>query len=98
MNSHISDVDTLTQDDRDGAVFLYPQPLLSAPLQASSGSGSGGGCTLRPGMGANPTLGGVFLLLAVWRTWIRTRLAQAGGRGTARPSERGRRQVQPHRE
>src|SRR5215831_20583130 len=90
MNSHLSDVDTRTQDDRDGAVFLYSQPLLAAPLQASSGSGSGGGCTLRPGMGVNPTLGGVFLLLAICRTCIRTRLAPAGGRGTARPSERGR--------
>jgi hypothetical protein len=95
MNSHLSDVDTLTQDDRDGALFLYSQPLLSAPVQASSGSGSGGGCTLRPGIGVNPTLGGVLLLLAVCRTWIRTRLAQAGGRGTTRPSERGRRQAQP---
>src|SRR5262249_51524753 len=87
-NSHISDVDTLTQDDRDGAMFLYSQPLLSAPVQASSGSGSGGGCTLRPGMGVNPTLGGVFLLLAVCRTWLRTRLVQAGGQRTTRPSER----------
>ena len=26
MNSHLSDVDTLMQDDRDGAVFLYSQP------------------------------------------------------------------------
>ncbi len=89
MNSHLSDVDTLTQDDRDGAVFLYSQPLLTAPLQASSASGGGGGCTLRPGMGVNPTLGGVLLLLAVCRTWIRTRLAQAGGRGTARRIREG---------
>jgi hypothetical protein len=100
MNSHLSDVDMLTQDDRDGAVFLYSQsqPLLTAPVQASSGSGSGGGCTLRPGMGVNPTLGGVFLLLAVCRTWIRSRQAQAGGRGTARQSERGRRPAKPRQQ
>jgi Matrixin len=98
MNSHLSDVDTLTQDDRDGAVFLYPQPSLTASVQASSGSGSGGGCTLRPGMGIDPTLGGVLLLLAVCRTWIRTRRAQACGRGTARQSERERRQAEPHQQ
>jgi hypothetical protein len=78
MNSHLSDVDTLTQDDRDGAVFLYPQPSFTAPVRVSSGSGSGeggsgGGCTLRPGLGVDPTLGGVLLLLVVYRTWIRTR-------------------------
>jgi len=61
MNSHLSDVDTLTQDDRDGAVFLYPQPSFTAPVRVSSGSGSGeggsgGGCTLRPGLGVDPTL------------------------------------------
>ena len=76
MNSHISDLDTLTQDDRDGAVFLYPQPSLTALAQASSGSGSGGGCTLRPGLGVDPTLGAVLLLLAIYRTWTRTRQAQ----------------------
>jgi hypothetical protein len=100
MNSHLSDVDTLMQDDRDGAVFLYAQSSLAAPARASIGSaagGGGGGCTLRPGMGVNPTLGGVFLLLAVCRTWIRTRLTQACGRETARRSERGRRQAQPLR-
>ncbi len=96
MNGHISDVDTLTQDDRDGAVFLYPQPSLTASVQASRGSaagGSGGGCTLRPGLGVDPTLGAVLLLLVVSRTWIRTRQAQACGRGTARQSESGRRQA-----
>ena len=40
MNSYISDVDTLTQDDRDGAVFLYSQSPLTAIARASSGSGS----------------------------------------------------------
>jgi hypothetical protein len=78
MNSHLSDVDTLMQDDRDGAVFLYPQPSLTTLAQASSGSsagGGGGGCTLRPGMGIDPTLGAVLLLLAVCRTWKCTRRA-----------------------
>ncbi len=77
MNSHLSDVDTLTQDDRDGAVFLYPQPsslTVSAPASSGSGeSGGGGGCTLRPGMGVDPRLGAVLLLLVVCRTWKRTR-------------------------
>jgi predicted Zn-dependent protease len=98
MNSHLSDVDTLTQDDRDGAVFLYSQPLLTAPVQASSGGGSGGGCTLRPGMGVNPTLGGMLLLLALCRTWIRSRRAQACERGTARRIERERQQAQPRQQ
>lgn len=87
MNSHLSDVDTLTQDDRDGAVFLYPQPSLAAPALASSGSsegGGGGGCTLHPGLGVDPTLGAVLLLLVVFRTWKRTRQAQECGRETAR--------------
>src|SRR5262249_26240424 len=73
MNSHISDVDTLTQDDRDGAVFLYSQPSLAASTQTSSDSGGGGGCTLRPGMATDPTLGAVLLLLVVRWTWKRTR-------------------------
>ncbi len=64
MNSYLSDVDTLMQDDRDGAVFLYSQPSLTATARAS-----GGGCTLRPGMGVDPTLGAVLLLLVVCRTW-----------------------------
>ena len=87
MNSYLSDVDTLTQDDRDGAVFLYSQSPLTAIARASSGSGSseggggGGGCTLRPGMGVDPTLGAVLLLLVVYRIWKCTRRAQACGRG-----------------
>ena len=40
MNSYLSDVDTLMQDDRDGAVFLYSQPPLTALARASSRSGS----------------------------------------------------------
>src|SRR5262252_7586331 len=96
MNSHLSDVDTLTQDDRDGAVFLYPQPSRTASVQASSGSGSGGGCTLYLGIDVDLTLGGVLLLLAVCRIWIRTRRAYACGRGTSRRLERGRRQAKTH--
>jgi hypothetical protein len=88
MNSHISDIDTLTQDDRDGAMFLYLQPSLTEPthtasLRGSGEGGGGGGCTLRPGMGVDPTLGAVLLLLVVYRTWTHTRRAQACGRGTA---------------
>jgi hypothetical protein len=88
MNSHLSDVDTLTQDDRDGAVFLYLQPSLTEPthtasLRGSGEGGGGGGCTLRPGMGVDPTLGAVLLLLVVYRTWTRTRRAQARRRGTS---------------
>ena len=103
MNSYLSDVDMLMQDDRDGAVFLYSQPPLTATARASSGSGSGesgggGGCTLRPGMGVDPTLGAVLLLLVVCRTWKRTRRAQACGRGTSRRIERDRRQAQPRQQ
>jgi hypothetical protein len=92
MNSHLSDVDTLTQDDRDGAIFLYSQSPLTAIARASSGSGSsenggGGGCTLRPGMSVDPTLGVVLLLLVVCRIWKCTRWAQACGREASRRSE-----------
>jgi len=77
MNSYISNVETLTQDDHDGAVFLYSQSSLAAPTQTSSDSGGGGGWTLRPGMGSDPTLGDVLLLLVVRWTWRRTRRARA---------------------
>jgi hypothetical protein len=76
MNSHISNVDTLMQDDRDGAVFLYSQSSSAALTPTSSDSGGGGGCTLRPGMGVDPTLGAVLLLLVVRWTWKRTRWAR----------------------
>jgi Matrixin len=82
MNSYLSDVETLMQDDRDGAVFLYAQTPLTAVARASSGSGEsggGGGCTLRPGVGVDPTLGAVLLFLVVYRIWQCTRQAQACG-------------------
>ena len=74
MNSRLSDADTLMQDDRDGAVFLYSQPPPAALARASSTSassegGGGGGCALRPGMGVDPTLGALLLLLIVCRAW-----------------------------
>ena len=100
MNSYLSDVDTLTQDDRDGAMFLYSQAPLTAIARANSGSGGsesggGGGCTLHPGMGVDPTLGAVLLLLVVCRIWKCPRRAQVCGRGTSHRSERGRRQAKP---
>jgi hypothetical protein len=78
MNSSLSDVDTLTQDDRAGAVFLYSQPpptplARASSTSASSAGGGGGGCTLRPGMGVDPTLGAVLLLLVLCRTRTRFR-------------------------
>jgi hypothetical protein len=102
MNSRLSDVDTLMQDDRDGAMFLYaqPPPTTLAPASstnASSAGGGGGGCTLHPGMDVDLTLGAALLLLAVCRTWTYTRRAQACGRGTSRRIERGRKQATPPR-
>jgi hypothetical protein len=78
MNSSLSDVDTLMQDDRDGAVFLYsqlpPTPLARASsTSASSAGGGGGGCTLRPGIGVDPMLGALLLLLVICRTWTCSR-------------------------
>jgi hypothetical protein len=43
MNSRLSDVDTLMQDDRDGAVFLYSQPPPTPLARASSTSASSAG-------------------------------------------------------
>ncbi len=74
MNRDISDLDMLTQDDRTGAVFLYPQPSLAASAVAASGGG-GGGCTLHPGGGVDPTLGAVLLCLVVVLVWQHTRRA-----------------------
>ena len=74
MNRYISDLDTLTPDDRTGAAFLYPQPSIAASaVPDNRGSEGGGGCTLRPGSGVDPTLGAVLLGLVVLLIWKRTR-------------------------
>jgi hypothetical protein len=83
MNSRLSDVDTLMQDDRDGAVFLYSQPPPTALARASSTSassagGGGGGCALHPGMDVDPSLGAVLLLLVVYRAWSHLRITPSG--------------------
>ncbi len=77
MNRYISDLDTLTPDDRTGAAFLYPQPSIAASaVPDTHGSEGGGGCTLRPGSGVDPTLGAVLLGLVVLLIWKRTRRAR----------------------
>jgi Matrixin len=74
MNRSISDLDTLTLDDRAGAAFLYPPPSLAASATPDNrGGGGGGGCTLSPGSGVDPTLGAVLLCLVVISMWKRTR-------------------------
>ena len=79
MNRSLSDLDTLTLDDRLGAAFLYPQPLTTptaAPASAPdprAGGGGGGGCTLGPGQGIDPTLSAVLLGLVVVVRWRRPR-------------------------
>ena len=78
MNRSLSDLDTLTLDDRLGAAFLYPQPRpTAAPAPASAprgegGSGGGGGCTLGVGQGIDPTLSALLLGLGVLLGWRRT--------------------------
>jgi hypothetical protein len=70
MNRYISDLDTLTPDDRLGAAFLYPQPALAASAAPDSrGGGGGGGCTLSPGSDVDPILGGVLLVLVGILVW-----------------------------
>jgi hypothetical protein len=77
MNRYISDLDMLTPDDRTGAAFLYPQPSIAASaVPDTHGSEGGGGCTLRPGSGVDPTLGAVLLGLVVLLIWKRTRRAR----------------------
>lgn len=74
MNRSISDIDTLTQDDRTGAAFLYPPlPIATASLPNRREGGGGGGCTLRPGRDVDPTLGAVLLFLGVVLVWKHTR-------------------------
>jgi hypothetical protein len=77
MNRYISDLDTLTPDDRTGAAFLYPQPSIAASVTPDNRGGEGGGgCTLRPGSSVDPTLGAVLLCLALLLIWKRTRWAR----------------------
>ncbi len=77
MNRYISDLDTLTPDDRTGAAFLYPQPSIAASaVPDNRGGEGGGGCTLRPGSGVDPTLGAVLLGLVLLLIWKRTRRAR----------------------
>jgi hypothetical protein len=74
MNRYISDLDMLTQDDRTGATFLYPQQAIAASsVPDNSGGGGGGGCTLGPGRGVDPTLGAVLLFLVGALVWKRIR-------------------------
>jgi len=77
MNRYISDLDTLTPDERIGAAFLYPQPSITASaVPDNRGGEGGGGCTLRPGSGVDPTLGAVLLGLVLLLIWKRTRRAR----------------------
>jgi hypothetical protein len=78
MNRSISDLDTLTLDDRLGAAFLYPQPLRAAaappesPPHAGAGGG-GGGCTLGTGPDVDPLLSVLLLVLVGLLAWQRKR-------------------------
>jgi hypothetical protein len=77
MNRYISDLDTLTPDDHTGAAYLYPQPSIAASaVPDNRGGEGGGGCTLRPGSGVDPTLGAVLLGLVLLLIWKRTRRAR----------------------
>ena len=77
MNRYISDLDTLTPDDRTGAAFLYPQPSITASaVPDNRGGGGGGGCMLSPGSGVDPALGAVLLGWGLLVIWKRTRRAR----------------------
>jgi Matrixin len=77
MNRSISDLDTLTPDDRTGAAFLYPQPSIAASaVPDHRGGGGGGGCMLSPGSGVDPALGAVLLGWGLLVIWKRTRRAR----------------------
>ena len=77
MNRYISDLDTLTPDDRTGAAFLYPQPSLAASAAPDSrgggGGGGGGGCAMNPGASFDPTLIGAVGFIVAYVGWQRTR-------------------------
>ena len=77
MNRSLSDLDTLTPDDRTGAAFLYPQPSIAASaVPDNRGGGGGGGCMLSPGSGVDPALGAVLLGWGLLVIWKRTRRAR----------------------
>jgi hypothetical protein len=77
MNRYLSDLDTLTPDDRTGAAFLYPQPSIAASaVPDNRGGGGGGGCMLSPGSGVDPALGAVLLGWGLLVIWKRTRRAR----------------------
>ena len=65
-------LDTLTQDDRAGAAFLYP-PFSVSAASLSNRSEGGGGCTLYSGSGIDPMLGIMLLFLVVVLVWKRIR-------------------------
>ena len=73
MNRYISDLDTLTPDDRTGAAFLYPQPSLAASAAPDSRGGGGGGCAMNPGARFDPTLIGAVGFIVASVGWQRTR-------------------------
>ena len=73
MNRSISDLDTLTPDDRTGAAFLYPQPSLAASAAPDSRGGGGGGCAMNPGARFDPTLIGAVGFIVAYVGWQRTR-------------------------
>jgi Matrixin len=63
MNSH-SERESLTQDDIDGALFIYSDAAV-----ANDGSSGGGGCTINPRAGFDLMLAGLTGLILVFLSW-----------------------------
>jgi hypothetical protein len=61
MDSH-SVLESLTQDDIDGALFLYSH-------SSAANNGGGGGCTINPRAGFDPMLAGITGLILVFLGW-----------------------------